>query len=51
MNRQERAMIKTMEKMNFKLQEDLMVDLNIDRPIQNLFDECLNFISINDFNV
>ncbi len=23
----------------------------IEIPIQNLFDECLNFISVNDFNV
>ena len=26
------------------------VELDISIPIQTLFDECLNFISVNDFN-
>ena len=26
-------------------------EMNISIPIQTLFDECLNFISVNDFNV
>lgn len=25
--------------------------IDISEPLQNLFDECLNFISINDFNM
>jgi hypothetical protein len=26
-------------------------EIDISIPLQNLFDECLNFISLNDFNV
>lgn len=29
--------------------ETMAVDISL--PLQNLFDECLNFISVNDFNV
>lgn len=26
-------------------------DIDISQPLQTLFDECLNFISVNDFNM
>ncbi len=26
-------------------------DIDISQPLQTLFDECLNFISVNDFNI
>jgi len=26
-------------------------ELDLSKPIQDLFDECLKFISVNDFNV
>lgn len=29
---------------------DLM-DVDVSKPLQALFDECLNFISVNDFNI
>ena len=29
--------------------ESIVIDIS--EPLQNLFDECLNFISVNDFNV
>ncbi|MBP3821186.1 hypothetical protein J6G99_06030 [bacterium] len=51
MNKQERVMLKTMEKMSFKLKEDVSVDFNMGKPIQDLFDNCLNFISVNDFKI
>jgi hypothetical protein len=31
--------------------ETSKLDMDISIPLQNLFDECLNFISVNDFNV
>ncbi len=27
------------------------MEVDISKPIQTLFDECLNFISVNDFNM
>ena len=27
------------------------MEIDISKPIQTLFDECLNFISVNDFNM
>ena len=27
------------------------MDLDISKPIQTLFDECLSFISVSDFNI
>lgn len=28
-----------------------MMEVDISQPLQTLFDECLNFISVNDFNI
>lgn len=28
-----------------------LMDIDISQPLQTLFDECLNFISVNDFNI
>ncbi len=28
-----------------------IMEIDISQPLQTLFDECLNFISVNDFNV
>lgn len=44
-NTQAEAIIATME----ISRADLEVDIS--QPLQTLFDECLNFISVNDFNV
>jgi hypothetical protein len=38
------------EAMN-NLMETSKAQKDISIPLQNLFDECLNFISVNDFNV
>lgn len=27
------------------------MNMDISQPLQSLFDECLNFISVNDFNI
>lgn len=40
-NTQAEAIVASMETMN----------LDMSKPIQSLFDECLNFISVNDFYV
>lgn len=41
-----------MEVENFKLREDVSLDfVDMSQPLQTLFDECLHFISVNDFNV
>ena len=51
MKKQEQVMLKTMEKMSFKLQDDLSVDFDMGKPIQELFDNCLCFISVNDLKI
>lgn len=43
METQAEVMMSTMEF------EDVSADISI--PLQTLFDECLNFISVNDFSV
>lgn len=32
------------------MRADSTTEVNISIPLQTLFDECLNFISVNDFN-
>lgn len=49
---QAEVMMNTMEIEEFELSEDVSLELvDLSKPLQNLFDECLNFISVNDFNV
>lgn len=44
--KQAEVMINTMEV------EDVSLDfVDVSEPLQHLFDECLNFISVNDFNI
>ena len=33
------------------MRADCTSEVNITVPLQTLFDECLNFISVNDFNL
>ncbi len=51
MDRETKAMIQTMEKRNFRLRKRVKVDLDMGKPIQELFDNCLNFISVNDLEI
>lgn len=51
MDRETKAMIQTMEKRHIKLRKRVKVDLDMGQPIQELFDNCLNFISVNDFEI
>ena len=51
MDRETEAMIKTMEKRNIYLRKRISVDFDMGQPIQELFDNCLNFISVNDFEI
>lgn len=45
-------MMRSMDIAEIDLSEDLVMEcMDVSVPIQNLFDECLNFISVNDFNV
>lgn len=41
------------EAMNASMELSRVESMNLDisQPLQTLFDECLNFISVNDFNV
>ncbi len=43
---QAEAIVATMEISRVDLGE-----VDVSKPLQNLFDECLKFISVNDFNV
>ena len=48
--REKRQMIRTMEVKKFELQDDVSIEFkDVSKPLQDLFDECLNFISVNDF--
>lgn len=50
--REKRRMIRTMEVKQFELKDDIAIELkDVSKPLQELFDECLNFISVNDFRV
>ncbi len=59
MDTQAEIMIDTMEHSNFKLKdkkikinEKLKVDLvDVSKPLQELFDECLSFISVTDLDI
>lgn len=49
---QAEVMINTMEVEKYDLVEDAYLGfMDLSEPIHNLFDECLNFISVNDFNI
>ncbi|MBD5402430.1 hypothetical protein HDR58_06480 [bacterium] len=49
---QTEAMMRSMNIVNFSLSAEILAEESgIARPIQTLFDECLNFISVNDFNI
>ncbi len=49
---QAEVMINTMEVEKFDLDEDLSLEIvDVTKPLQELFDECLNFISVNDFEI
>lgn len=45
-NTQAEAVLATMEISRADLR-----DVDVSKPLQTLFDECLNFISVNDFNI
>lgn len=45
-------MMNLMEVENFTLDTDVSLEIrDVSIPLQELFDECLNFISVNDFNL
>ena len=49
---QAEVMINTMEVAKYELAEDVSLEfMDLSEPIHNLFDECLNFMSVNDFNI
>ncbi len=42
----------TMNIEELELAEEVSLEsVDLSKPLQELFDECLNFISVNDFNV
>lgn len=48
--RQAESMMRTMDIAEIDLSDEVLRDVqDISVPIQALFDECLNFISVNDF--
>ncbi len=49
--RQAESMMRTMDIAEIDLSDEVLRDVqdDISVPIQTLFDECLNFISVNDF--
>ncbi len=48
--RQAESMMRTMDIAEIDLSEDALRDVqDISVPLQTLFDECLNFISVSDF--
>lgn len=50
--RQAETMMRTMDIAEIELSEDILKEVqDVSIPLQTLFDECLNFISVNDFNV
>ena len=51
MDKETKAMIRTMEKRNIRLRKRVTVDFEMGKPIQELFDNCLNFISVNDIDI
>lgn len=41
-----------MKNEEYELAEEVSLQsVDLSKPLQELFDECLNFISVNDFNV
>lgn len=49
---QAERMMRTLDITELDLNLDILTEKpDISRPIQDLFDECLNFISVTDFNL
>ena len=49
---QAERMMRTLKMTELDLTSGILTEKpDISRPIQDLFDECLNFISVTDFNV
>lgn len=50
--KQAEVMMRSMAIAEIELSEDILGEVqDVSVPLQTLFDECLNFISVNDFNV